>query len=196
MPMGKRKTLLILPLMVAGVMGASVSSCMPSQTNAQNHLMWALNPDDGSYLTADELCTRFSPDSASWGDKIWGRTCIVELPLTDTDTRPKEMVCYVGEGSGSTLTFKFFATADSLPHTIGEVYIEWHENLWGMSDSTMSHIEPDTCFLETRGQGVYTLFNPENQPQREGMLIFVYPGADSLLIHRGSEKTKRVFKVM
>ena len=65
-----------------------------------------------------------------------------------------------------------------------------------MSDSTMSHIEPDTCFLETRGQGVYTLFNPENQPQREGMLIFVYPGADSLLIHRGSEKTKRVFKVM
>lgn len=188
--------MMILPLIAAGMILIMMTGCMPSWSNAQNHLKWALNPDDDSFPTTDELLERFSPDKATFSDKLWGRTCIVEFPVTDADTRPQEDVSYVGVGSGTTMTFSLSTQTDSLPHSIGVACIEWHEDQWGFADdSTDSRSFTDTCFVESRGKGVYSLFNPEEYPQRKGMLLFVYPGADSILIHRGSEETKRVFKV-
>lgn len=179
---------------VAAVALTMLTDCMPSHSNAQNRLMWALNPEDGSYLEADGLVNLFSNDKVTWADQLKGTTCIVDLPLTATDTRPKEEVNYVGSGSSSIMKFQLSASADTLPHTIGTVIIDWHESFWGIAHPGKRWT--DTCYVESRGKGVYTLYRYDEQtvPHREGMVLLVYPGADSILIHRGSEETKRIFK--
>lgn len=188
-----------------------LSGCMPSHTNAQNRLRWALNPDDDSYLMADELKSLFSADNATIGDKLKGSTCILDLPLTDSDTQPKDSVGYVEANSGSIMSFRFDAGNDNLPHTLGKVFIEWRENVWSIANGSANHPEYDTCYVESRGKGVYSLYyyekqykadylqtdslgNPLTAPERLGMLLFVYPGADSILVQCGSEESKRIYR--
>jgi len=192
-----KKTWKMLPLMAAGVLtGMMMTGCDASYVNAQRDLERALNPEDGSYLTVDDLLLRFKSDSISLWDKMRGVGTLVELPLTKEDTRPKEGVSYVGNGSGSTMTFDLSSSADMMARTLGKVYVEWHEDSWGLTADVYKFSEPflemDTCYVESRGRGVYTLYNDYG---RQGMLLFVYPGADSILVHRGSEETQRIFRL-
>lgn len=189
----------------------TLAGCMPPQTNAQNRLRGALNPDDGSYPMADELKAMFSADNATIGDKLKGATCIVDLPLTNSDTMPNDSVGYVDANSGSIMSFHFDAEKDNLPNTLGKVFFEWREHVWSIANGSADNPEYDTCYVESRGKGVYTLYHYEKQykadrlltdslgnpimtPERLGMLLFVYPGADSILIQRGSEESKRVYR--
>ena len=188
-----------------------LSGCMPSHTNAQNRLRWALNPDDGSYLMADELKAMFSADNVTIGDKLKGSTCIVDLPLTNSDTRPKDSVGYVDVNSGSIMSFRFDVENGNLPNTLGKVFIEWRENVWSIANGNANNPEYDTCYVESRGKGVYSLYyyekqykadrlqtyslgNPLTVPERLGMLLFVYPDADSILVQCGSEESKRIYR--
>lgn len=196
-----------------------LTACDPHWANAQRHIEWALNPDDGSWLTTDQFIDKFSSDKATRSDKIWGRDCIIELPLTNADIRPQEGVNYVGMGSGTTMLFQFSENADTLCHTIGKVDINWREDRWGFDVSEDEiRLNPNrfgskTYFVESRGKSVYTLYEYEERTdtlgnpiadslgnvqadiRRLGMLLFVYPGADSILVHRGSKETQRTFKI-
>ncbi len=192
-----KNTLLLLPQIAVGVMFVTLlTGCDASYVNAQRSLEWALNPEDGSYLTADQLLERFPSDSISLWDKMRGVGTLVELPLTNRDTRPKENVSYVGNGSGSTMLFQFSSSVDSLTNTLGKVFLQWHEDSWGLTADVYNFSEPffesDTCCVESRGKSVYTIYDASG---RRGMLLYVYPGADSILVHRGSEKTRRTFVI-
>lgn len=181
----------VFGMIVAAVMlQITITSCMPSHSNAQNRLSGALNPTDERYLSADELVALFSDDNVSFSDRMKGSACVLKLPLTDVNTRPKEGLNYVGIGSGSTMKFLLSASADTLSHTVGTVFIDWHESQWGIANHK---VYSDTCYVESRGKGVYSLYDVDRL--RLGLLLFVYPGADSILIDRGSEETRRIFKI-
>ena len=196
-----------------------LTGCDPHWSNAQRHIEWALNPDDGSWLTTDQIIDKFSSDKATRSDKIWGRDCIIELPLTNADIRPQEGVNYVGTGSGTTMFFQFSENADTLRHTVGKVDINWREDRWGCNVSedeiklNPHRFNSKTYFVESRGKSVYTLYEYEERTDtlgnpivdslgnvqadiyRLGLVLFVYPSADSILVHRGSEETRRTFKI-
>ena len=206
------KSVLVVPVAVA-VLSATMmlTGCDPHWSNAQRHIEWTLNPDDSSWLTADQIMDRFSPDKATRSDKVWGRDCIIELPLTNADTRPQEGVNYVGTGSGTTMLFQFPDDADTLRHTVGKVVINWREDRWGCDvpedeiRSNPNRFGSKTYFVESRGKSVYTLYeyeertdtvgNPQADIYRLGLVLFVYPGADSILVHRGSKETRRTFRI-
>jgi hypothetical protein len=40
-----------------------------------------------------------------------------------------------------------------------------------------------------------SLGNVQADIYRLGLVLFVYPGADSILVHRGSKETQRTFKI-
>ena len=181
-------------------------ACDPSFTNAQRGLEGLLNREEGQKMTADELANM----SRNSGDKIRGAGVDIHLPITSVDTRPIEGATYMCEDSTS-LVFSFEGAPDTL-RTIGTVNIEWHQNIWGESRDMGNKPNVNTYYVQSRGKGIYTLWFMDQQfesghpvldengdtieaPHFEGMLIFVYPKADSLLITRGHKDTEHTYKL-
>jgi len=196
--MKQSKIFALLAAMVCGT--AVLTGCMPSYSNAQHRLEGLLNSEEGQQMTADELaCFEQS-------------YCKVSLPVTDADTRPVEGACYYASDTGTTMEFDFSEAPDTL-NTIGTVNVEWRESHWGIAKGDSAEANVMNYFVQSRGKGIYTFYYMDEQtdsvghvvrdadghplmaPCWEGMLIYVYPGADSLMVTRGSRETDHVYRV-
>ena len=191
----------IIALMAAMVCGMGIlSGCMPSYSNAQHRLEGLLNSDEGQQMTADKLaCFEQS-------------YCKICLPVTDADTRPQEHTCYYASDTGTTMEFDFSEAPDTL-NTIGTVNVEWRESQWGIAKGDSAEADVRNYFVQSRGKGIYSFYYMDEQtdsvgnvvrdadglpltaPFWEGMLIYVYPGADSLIVTRGSRETDHVYRL-
>ena len=204
--MKQKLSLLLTACLIIGSAATMLLSCDPPFANAQRGLEGLLNREEGQKMTADELANI----SRSTGDKIRGAGVEIHLPITNVDTRPIEGVTYMCEDSTS-LVFSFEGAPDTL-RTIGTVNIEWHQNIWGESRGMGNKSNVNTYYVQSRGKGIYTFWYMDQQfenghpvldengdtikaPHFEGMLIFVYPKADSLLITRGHKDTEHTYKL-
>ena len=91
-------------------------------------------------------------------------------------------------------------------YAVGQITIEWHEDQWG--NPRPEKTTNDTVFLQARGKGLYAIYRYEGVYDGmgeavtdslgqlltkrfwEGILLYVYPGADST---RGSELTNHTY---
>ncbi|MBR3455144.1 MAG: hypothetical protein IKH26_07470 [Bacteroidaceae bacterium] len=164
-------------------------SCMPPDANVEQALISLLNSEEGKKMTADDLNSLRS--SKKVGDKMRGAVGPdIQLPITDLDVLPRDSVLYTNPLTGSTLWFSFNGRTDSL-NAVGTVTInqkEFREVVWTASSPVMH--------LQSRGKSLYTLFEyNEDGPEWQGVIIYVYPDADSLLVTHGYEKPERVFRI-
>ena len=192
----------VLPMMLCVFL---TTACDPPIANAQHRLEGLLNSEEGQQMTADELAEM----SRSSGDKVKGAGVEIHLPVTNADTRPTEGVVYMCEDDSTTLVFSLKDAPDTL-RTIGKVNIEWHQDMWGNSSINANMPEYNQYYLQSRGKGIYTLWNYQAQykngnvilteegdtlkaPFFEGMLLFVYPHAEKILITRGHKDTEHTY---
>ena len=165
-------------------------SCMPSDANVEHALMGLLNSEEGQKMTADELNSLRA--SKKLGDKMRGAVGPdIQLPITDLDVLPRDSVLYTNPSTGSTLLFTLNDSTDSL-NCVGTVTINqnvFREIVWAASSPVLQ--------LQARGKSLYTLFEyDEEVPEWQGVIIYVYPDADSLLVTHGYEKPERVFRIV
>lgn len=203
----RRETLLTVAVIFAAT-GCLFAGCMPSHSNAQNNLMWLLNSEEGRTITAEQLVAK--KDHITLWDRMRGVGIVIDFPLTETNTLPREAVVYTAPDTSSRMTFRL-ADSDGNPQTVGKVLIEPHENHWGLPDDR--HLPEETYYVESRGNGVYTLYSYETEStdsttmapsdslqtaasltkKWEPRVLFVYPGADSIVVSRGSKETLHTF---
>ena len=182
-----------------------VLSCDPPESNAHRQLERLLNSDEGQRMTADELIGK--SHNSAW-DKMRGAGMVIDVKLTDADTRPLTDGVYVSKDTGSRMKFSLTNATDSIG-TVGQIAIEWHEDQWGnpWPEKTFN----DTVFLQSRKKGLYAIYRynavtdsmgeavtdsmglPLTERHWEGILLYVYPGADSIYSTHGSELTNHTY---
>ena len=170
---------LITTILATVAMSIMLTACHPSYVNAQNELETLLNSEEGQKMTADQLA-EMTPDFA---DKLRGAGCDIHLPLTDNNTLPKAGQLYVSSLTGSSMIFH---QSDS----IVTVSIAMREDRWGMPADSLEGTAQ--YIVQSRGKGLYTLYN-NKEARFEGRLIYVFPGADSIYVTRGSQVTQQTF---
>ena len=144
-------------------------------TVAMSMMLIACHP---SYVNAqNELET---PDFA---DKLRGAGCDIHLPLTDNNTLPKAGQLYVSSLTGSSMVF---LQSDSTM----TVTIAMREDHWGMPVDSLEGTAQ--YIVQSRGKGLYTLYN-NKEARWEGRLLYVFPGADSIYVTRGSQVTQQTY---
>ena len=152
-----------------------LTACDPKDANAVHVLEGLLNSPDGQSMSADEL----ADISSTSGQKIRGSGAEVHLPITNADTRPVDGAYYKAD-DGTTLRFTLGDGPDTL-RTVATVDVEWHQDQWGHS------FAPDPI-LDEQGDTL-------RAPFFEGMLVFVYPDAEKILITRGHPDTEHTYSV-
>ncbi len=155
---------LITTILATVAMSMMLIACHPSYVNAQNELETLLNSEEGQKMTADQLA-EMTPDFA---DKLRGAGCDIHLPLTDNNTLPKAGQLYVSSLTGSSMVF---LQSDSTM----TVTIAMREDHWGMPVDSLEG----------------TAHNKE--ARWEGRLLYVFPGADSIYVTRGSQVTQQTY---
>lgn len=188
--------------------GSMITGCMPAHSNAQNNLMWLLNSEKGRVMTAEQLMAQ--KDKRTLWDRMRGIGIFIDIPLTEANTLPHEAVVYTAPDTGSRMIF-WLSGSDNNPQTVGIVRIEPHENQWGLPSNRA--FPEETYYVESRGKSVYTLYsyatnNPDSitlapsdglqatgspSVRWEPRVLFVYPGADSIAVSRGSKETLHTF---
>ena len=167
---------LITTILATVAMSMMLIACHPSYVNAQNELETLLNSEEGQKMTADQLA-EMTPDFA---DKLRGAGCDIHLPLTDNNTLPKAGQLYVSSLTGSSMVF---LQSDSTM----TVTIAMREDHWGMPVDSLEGTAQ--YIVQSRGKGLYTLYN--NKEARR--LLYVFPGADSIYVTRGSQVTQQTY---
>lgn len=199
-----KKTLTtLLPLLFAAL---ALTGCDPQEANSQRDLEYLLNSEEGQRMTADELANM----SRSGSQKMKGAGIEVHLPVTSADTRPVAGTAYIAEDSTS-LVFTLYDATDTL-NTVGTVDVEWHQDHWGNSHRSGQPPVSASYYVQSRGKGIYTFYSYQKEYDNygnavldadgnavtniffEGMLVFVYPDADSLLITRGHPDTEHTYR--
>ncbi len=175
---------LLRVLLATSAIATLLTACHSSYVNAQNELEVLLNSEAGQRMTADELA-EIIPDFA---DRLRGAGCEVHLPLTGEQTIPVGNQPYVSPSTGSRMIFHL-TIIDSL-NTIGTVDMVLHEDHWGLPADSL--VETIQYIVQSRGKSVYTLYN-SIESRWEGRLLYVYPGADSIQVTRGSRETQQIF---
>ena len=167
-----------------------MAACDPKGTWQMNRLGDLLNAEGGPVLTIDQLMDSISElnrhDDFS-----------VLFPLTDVDQRPLEGV-YQNPVTGSTLQFHPAEQRDSIL-TVGTVDINQQTEL----EVTLT-TKPVTKFVQARGKSVYALYEVNTSTDSLGtgrqwaswsrVLLFVYPGGDSIMTTRGSKHLTHIFR--
>ena len=194
------------------LVGAAVwglTGCMPAHTNAQNDLMWLLNSDRGNSVTADQLVSL--KDDISLFDRMRGIGVVIDFPLTDANTLPHDGVLYTASDTGSEMIFHLGETREG-SLVVGKVTMKLREDGWGKSWDR--DLPAEELYLESRGKGVYTVYSYKKERTdtvasvlsdtlntadyvkwREPRVLFVYPGADSIVVSRGSKETLHTYHV-
>lgn len=198
-----RKYIAVIALLAAL---CALEGCMPAHTNAQNELMWLVNSDRGDSLTAEQLVA-LKKEITLW-DRMRGIGVVIDFPLTDANTLPCDTVLYIASDTGSQMTFHLGETREC-GQVVGKVTMKLREDSWGKRWDR--DFPPEEFYLESRGKGVYTVYSYKNKSTdtvsnhlldspgyikwREPRVLFVYPGADSIIVSRGSKETLHVYHV-
>ena len=175
----------------------------PPEEKATCWLYDVLMSDSGYAMTAEKLAQlKEEEDYERIGD--------LALPLNKEDVLPR-MGTYKNDKTGGTIVFKPYKNdKDTLnPVCMGEFRVPWHS--W--EDSC--YLPADTCergSIENRGKGILAIYrivhnfgpnggrhrcyedHPDGYPEYWGALMYVYPGADSLLFTVGYVESKRVYR--
>lgn len=126
----------------------------------------------------------------------WGHVQ-VKLPVQQEDVMPRFGVTYRQPETGGTITFN--GPPSSLPTIYGDTLQAVGEATFHLEDPMYDYqSETNTAYIQSRGQGLYTLFlmegkrNPDTNEWQDDcnpswfpVIISVYPGGDSLTISRG-----------
>lgn len=163
-------------------------ACDPVGTGAMNRLGDLLNSEEGPTMPIGQLM-----DSVAYYNEHVTDFSI-HFPLTATDERPRQEGCYVNPVTGSKLTFHLEGMSDGIG-TIGTVDIEQHKE----GEVSFGNGSIDSCFtkqVQARGRGVYALYYNADSVSRSWsrVLLFVYPGGDSLMTTRGTAAMTSVFR--
>ena len=161
------------------VVSTILTACHPSYVNAQKELETLLNSEEGQKMTADQLAEM----TPGFADKLRGAGCEIHLPLTDENALPKTGQLYVSSSTGSSIVFHQNGSSVS-------VTIALRETHWGMPADSLEGTAQ--YVVQSRGKGLYTLYNNE-EARFEGRLVYVFPGADSIIVTRGSQETQQTF---
>ena len=166
--------------------------CDPAGTTQMNKLGDLLNNGNGPTMSISQII-----DSINTYNK-----CIkgfdIHFPLTDSDERPLENMAYVNRVTGSKMQFSM--STDDADFSIGTVTIDQKtegEVSFGNGTSAPSF----TKYVQSRGKGVYALYYiPETSDSLtrriwSRVLLYVYPGADSIMTTRGYAASEHVFYV-
>lgn len=168
---------------------------------------------EGSAITAERLA------QLKGTDKIPGMTEYqndedsirnINLPLNSEDVLPR-MGKYENEETGATIVFKPYTNKKDTINPIcqADFRIAWHS--W----DKQCCLPEDTCetrCIQNRGRGILAIYHivhdfgprngshscyenhPDGYPEYWGALLYVYPGADSLIFTCGYEESKRVYR--
>ena len=116
----KKRLSLLAACLVIGSTATLLLSCDPPQANAQHELEGLLNSPEGQTMTADELVGK--SHNSAW-DKARGAGMVIDVPLTNADTRPLTDGVYVADDTGSRMSFSLTDSIDSI-NTVGQITIE------------------------------------------------------------------------
>ena len=164
--------------------------CDPAGTTQMNILGDLLNNGNGPTMSISQLLDSIN----TYNYRIKGFD--IHFPLTDTDERPLEDKPYVNPATGSKMIFSMYT--DDPDFSIGTVTIEQKtagEVSFGNGTSAPSY----TKYVQSRGKGVYALyFIPEISDSLtrriwSRVLLYVYPGGDSIMTTRGYAASQHVF---
>jgi hypothetical protein len=164
--------------------------CDPSGTTQMNKLGDLLNDGNGPTMSISQLMDSIN----TYNDRIKGFD--IHFPLTDTDERPLEHTPYVNPATGSKMVFAM--STDDADFSIGTVSID--QNTEGeISFGNGSSPPQFTKYVQSRGKGVYALYymseSSDSLVRRiwSRVLLYVYPGADSIMTTRGYADSKHIF---
>ena len=163
--------------------------CDPVGMSQMNLLGDLLNSDVGPTLSAEQLLDSIE----SLNQRKEGFS--IHFPVTDENASPKDGEIYVNPKTGSSIQFDL-TPADSLG--MGTVIIVQQTD----GELTFRHNALDsviTRHVQSRGKGIYALYSTsldsDSLPRRiwSRVLLYVYPGADSIMTTRGYEDSKHLF---
>jgi hypothetical protein len=164
--------------------------CDPAGTTPMNKLGDLLNDANGPSMSIAQLMDSIN----TYNDRINGFD--IHFPLTDTDERPLENTPYVNPATGSKMVFSM--STDDADFSIGSVAIEQKtEGEISFGNGTLS--PSFTKYVQSRGKGVYALYylseSSDSLTRRiwSRVLLYVYPGADSIMTTRGYADSKHLF---
>ena len=164
--------------------------CDPVGMSQMNLLGDLLNSDVGPTLSAEQLLD--SIESLNHRKKGFS----IHFPVTDENASPKDGGIYVNPATGSKMVFSMFT--DDADFSIGTVAIE--QNTEGEISFGNGTLTPKfTKYVQSRGKGVYALYymseSSDSLTRRiwSRVLLYVYPGADSIMTTRGYEDSKHIF---
>lgn len=164
--------------------------CDPVGMSQMNLLGDLLNSDVGPTLSAEQLLDSIE----SLNQRKEGFS--IHFPVTDENASPKDGKIYVNPKTGSSIQFDLTST-DSL-YGMGTVIIVQQTD----GELTFRHNALDsvvTRHVQSRDKGIYALYSTsldsDSLPRRiwSRVLLYVYPGADSIMTTRGYEDSKHLF---
>ena len=164
--------------------------CDPPGTTQMNKLGDLLNDDNGPTMPISQLMDSIN----AYNEHIEGFN--IHFPLTDTDERPFENTPYVNPVTGSKMVFSM--STDDVDFSIGSVVIE-QKAVGEISLGNDTSMPSFTKYVQSRGKGVYALYemweSSDSLTRRiwSRVLLYVYPGADSIMTTRGYAESKHMF---
>ena len=153
---------------------------------------------NGTQLAAMRYGVDFHPDTFG-----------IALPVTNIDERPLNDATYTNKETGGTLVFHFGPLpAGEEPDSVGPVgTIDMRNVIHSWESSASLPDSADTMRLRARGNSIYTPYRwvhtgrhkynnytPQWFAEYHGGIIYVYPGADSLVLTYGYEASKRIYR--
>ncbi len=158
-----------------------------------------LNSGEGHMLSADSLAVLHEDKSIR----------SVALPLNAEDVLP-HMGTYRHDATGGTIRFHPYNNEKDTVNPVCKAYFRvamhyWEDSVYLPEDSSYTE-----C-IQNRGKGILAVYrivhgggpnggkhrcyskHPDGYPEYWGTLMYVYPGADSLMMTWGYEKSKRTY---
>lgn len=171
------------------------------EEDASDWLKQQLMSDKGRAMTGQQLATLKDEHPRS-----------VALPVSADEVLPR-MGTYTDPNTGGTITFmpykKPFEELKDTLNPVALVAMRTVTHEWESSASVPD--KADTVSVQNRGAGILSLYrivhsngpnggkhrcydkHPDGYPEYWGTLMSVYPGADSLVMTVGYEKSKRTY---
>lgn len=179
------------PLMIVSMLILMCFGCDPAGMSQMNLLGDLLNSELGPTLTTEQLLDSIE----SLNRRKEGFS--IHFPVTAANATPKADGIYVNPKTGSTMEFNLspaddlygMGTVTLVQQTEGE--LSFGSNL---SDSII------TLNVQSRGRGIYALYSTslsgDSITRRcwSRVLLYVYPGADSIMTTRATEATTHIFR--
>lgn len=214
---GIMSALLLMPMTILILVACNGNS--PGGKNTPDTVYPIPSPEEEAVMSlSDTLHTRVGLTLTgaqlavmTYGVDDYPDTFGVNLPVTDLDERPAEGVVYTNAESGGTIVFHYGPGLDDESidsvGAIGTVNLRTVIHSWESADCL-----PDSAnkrSVQARGNSIYTPYHTVHHrsykindvtyparwsPEYYGCLIYVYPGADSLVVTFGYEESKRIYK--